>query len=65
MIISELSKNEKIVIDNAMCTILDSNNNNILGRSNRKWLKLKKGSNSIKVVGSCNIVIKSEFPCFR
>ena len=65
MVISGLSKNEKIVIDNAMCTVLDSNNNNILGRSNRKWLKLKKGSNSIKVVGNCNIVIKSEFPCFR
>ena len=65
MLISGLKVGEKIIIDNAMCTVVGINNENKLKCCNRKWIKLCKSDNLIRVSGHCNIVIKSEFPLFR
>ena len=64
MVISGLAKNEKIIIDNSMYVVTNDANENLLCLTNRKWLKLVKGINFIRISGNCNILIKSEFPCF-
>ena len=54
--------NKNIVIDNKMGTITDSEGNNLILNSNRKWIELEKGSNLIAVDGDCDITFKSYFP---
>ena len=45
-----------------MGTITDSEGNNLILNSNRKWIELEKGSNLIAVDGDCDITFKSYFP---
>ena len=43
-------------------TIFDSQGNNLIMNSNRKWIELVKGENLIQVDGECNIVFKAYYP---
>lgn len=60
-IINILSKKD-IVIDNTIGTIVDSEGNNLIMNSNRKWIELVKGENSISVEGDCDVVFKAYYP---
>ena len=60
-LINNLS-NKNITIDNMIGTIFDSQGNNLIMNSNRKWIELVKGENLIQVEGSCNIVFKAYYP---
>jgi len=60
--IDNLTKSDKIYIDNMMGTITDSNNKNRLNDSNRNWIELKKGLNKISVGGTCKVKIESYYP---
>ena len=60
-IINNLS-NKDIVIDNTIGTIVDIDGNNLIMNSNRKWIELVKGYNSILVEGDCDIVFKAYYP---
>lgn len=57
---TQSSKN--IVIDNETGVITNDNNENLILNSNRKWIELVKGDNSILVEGNCDIVFKVHCP---
>ena len=60
-IINNLS-NKDIIIDNTIGTITDIDGNNLIMNSNRKWIELVKGYNSILVEGNCDIIFKAYYP---
>ena len=60
-IINNLS-NKDIIIDNTIGTITDVDGNNLIMSSNRKWIELVKGYNSILVEGNCDIIFKAYYP---
>ena len=60
-IINNLS-NKDVTIDNTIGTIVDIDGNNLIMNSNRKWIELVKGYNSILVEGDCDIVFKAYYP---
>ena len=60
-IINNLS-NKDIIIDNTIGTITDVDGNNLIMNSNRKWIELVKGYNSILVEGNCDIIFKAYYP---
>lgn len=60
--IENLSKSDTIYIDNLMGTITDANGNSKLTNSNRSWIELSKGSNTIVVDGSCDIKVEAYYP---
>ena len=51
-----------VFIDNMIGTVVDSDGNNLILNTNRKWIELEKGNNLIKIVGDCEITFKSLFP---
>ncbi|CZS10119.1 phage tail domain-containing protein [Clostridioides difficile] len=63
--IAGLKLNEKIIIDNLMYTVLDENKNNRFNLVNRKWIELKKGENTLKFTGNCEVIINAEYPIAR
>lgn len=60
-LINNLSS-KNITIDNMIGTIFDSQGNNLIMNSNRKWIELVRGENLIQVDGKCNIVFKAYYP---
>lgn len=60
LILNNLSKD--IVIDNSMGTIADIDGNNLIMNSNRKWIELVKGNNSMIVEGDCTLIFKAYYP---
>ena len=52
----------EIYIDGEMGTIQDSENNNLINNSNRKWIELCKGVNEISIEGICTLIIESYYP---
>lgn len=59
-VINNISKD--IFIDNALGTITDIDGNNLIMNSNRKWIELVKGDNSILVEGECTVIFKAYYP---
>lgn len=51
-----------IFIDNMIGTVVDSEGNNLILNTNRKWIELEKGNNLIAVDGNCEVIFKSYFP---
>ena len=60
--INNLTNSDIIYIDNLMGTITDEQGNNRLMDSNRSWIELCKGYNSILVDGICDIKIEAYYP---
>ncbi|WP_107612346.1 phage tail domain-containing protein [Clostridioides difficile] len=60
--ITGIEKNEKVIIDNLYCTVIDSKGKNRFEKCNRHWLRLKKGENELKIEGNCKLTIKSKYP---
>ena len=60
-LINNLS-NKDVIIDNTIGTIFDSDGNNLIMNSNRKWIELVKGENLIQVEGNCDITFKAYYP---
>lgn len=58
----EIQSNKSISIDNETGIILGDNNKNLIMNSNRKWIELAKGSNSMLVEGDCDITFKIYCP---
>ena len=54
--------NKEIYVDGKMGTIQDSENNNLINESNRKWIELCKGVNEISVEGICTLTIEAYYP---
>ncbi|MDV9712393.1 phage tail family protein [Clostridioides difficile] len=57
-----IEKNEKVIIDNLYCTVINSKNENRFEKCNRNWLRLKAGENELKIIGNCKLTIKSKYP---
>ncbi|HCU2611099.1 TPA: phage tail family protein [Clostridioides difficile] len=60
--IAGIEKNEKVIIDNLYCTVINSKNENRFEKCNRNWLRLKAGENELKIMGNCKLTIKSKYP---
>ena len=60
--ILNINSSEKITIDNETGMILNDKNENLIMDSNRKWIELVKGENSISVEGKCDIAFKFYCP---
>ncbi|MGL5718485.1 MAG: phage tail domain-containing protein [Paraclostridium sp.] len=60
--IKGLSANDIITIDNKMCSVTDSLNNNRISNVNRRWISLLPGNNSINIRGNCKVELFAEFP---
>ena len=60
--ITGLNKSDIITIDNMMGIIVDSKGNNKLSNSNRKWIELTKGLNTLSIDGVCDIRIEAYYP---
>lgn len=60
--IRDLDNDEIVTIDGLMGTVYNEYNDNLLMKCNRKWLKLARGENKIKVSGEVEINIKCQFP---
>ncbi|WP_101773519.1 phage tail domain-containing protein [Peptostreptococcus faecalis] len=58
LVVKGLEDGEKIFIDNQLFIVIDENDENKFHKVNRHWLKLKKGTNKIKINGNVNIKIK-------
>lgn len=58
----EVIKGKKTIIDNFTYTVQDENGVNKFLTVNRKWLKLRKGKNILKIKGKCEFTIKCNFP---
>lgn len=63
--LSNLNTNEKVIVDNLMLTVLDTNGNNKMSNCNRKWFELISGDNEITVEGNCEVKILCEIPLYR
>ena len=53
---------KSIVIDNETGVITNDNNENLIMSSNRKWIELIKGDNTMLVEGDCDITFKVHCP---
>lgn len=62
LIINSLKLEDKIIIDNEMCTIETIDEVNKFKLGNRKWLELQTGNNELEIVCNGNVKIKAEFP---
>lgn len=51
-----------ILIDNETGVITNENNENLIMNSNRKWIELTKGDNSIMIEGNCDVLFKFYYP---
>jgi len=60
--IKGLAKNETVIIDNLMTTVLTSDDINKFSLCNREWLELIPGDNNISISGNCEVEILCEFP---
>ena len=58
----ETRSNKSVSIDNETGIILGDDNKNLIMNSNRKWIELAKGDNSILVEGDCDITFKIHCP---
>jgi len=58
----ETQSNKSISIDNETGIILGDDNKNLIMNSNRKWIELIKGDNSILVEGNCDVTFKIYCP---
>lgn len=61
-VISDLEPSEKVVIDSLIGTVINDYDENRLSKCNRRWVKLKKGRNILKICGKSNVIIKCQFP---
>lgn len=62
LILKELTTGKDIYIDNKMGVIIDTDGNNLIMKSNRKWIELKKGVNKFRVDGECTLIFKAYYP---
>lgn len=58
----DIEHNEVITIDSLMGTVYNEFNQSRLMNCNRKWVKLNKGINRLKITGSVEITFKCLFP---
>lgn len=59
--IEGLNKDEGVIIDNLMLTVLNGDINKFKC-CNRKWIKLNPGMNTLNLSGNCQVKILAEFP---
>lgn len=57
----DITGNGNIVVDHKMKTIFDSEGNNLIANSNRRWMYFNKGENKLQVVGDCDVSITSYY----
>lgn len=53
--------NEKVTVDSLYRTVQTDNGKNMLSKTNRKWIELKRGLNALEIVGG-SIKVICEFP---
>lgn len=64
-ILTDIAIGSNVIIDNEIGTITDSNGNNLIMNSNRKWIGLKRGRNRLQITGDCSAKVKSLYPIMR
>lgn len=60
--ITGLKNMEKVIIDNQIGYVVNSNDVNLISKCNRKWVRLSKNTSNLEFKGNCNITIKAQFP---
>jgi len=65
LVLKYLELNEKIVVDNLLYVVQNTDGVNRFDCCNRSWLRLKKGENLLKFTGKYNVVVKAKFPIIR
>ena len=63
-VVTGMSKDEKIMINNQMRTIFNNDGLNLFSRCNKKWLSLQYGSNMIQVNNRAVITFLNQFPVY-
>lgn len=53
---------QRVTVDNDRCIITDDQDLNIYDNCNLKWLRLKRGINTLAITGNGTFTIKCEFP---
>lgn len=57
-----INTGELIIVDNLLRTVQTNTGENRLSKSNRKWIKLNKGGNTINITGAKSVTCICEFP---
>ena len=57
-----MKKNETLIIDNLLCTVECNGENAFNKVTNRKWISLEKGKNTISLDGNMTVEIICNFP---
>ena len=60
--ITGLSNGEKVIVDNLIGTVVNSNGVNEISKCNRKWLRMNKDSSLIRFEGNAKITFKAQYP---
>ena len=62
LVLENMKVNETIIIDNHNFTVFNTEGENKFSSCNRQWIRFKKGKNTLKIMGSCELLIKCNYP---